>query len=63
MTDELPEGYDPFDPPMADFDVTCHSEGCWNNGITIRVPVDSVFPLVWCGGGCNQQVTDIVLVD
>ncbi|TQL46666.1 hypothetical protein FB562_2190 [Homoserinimonas aerilata] len=37
------------EPPMAEYDVTCTTDGCENAGITIRVPAAAENPTVVCG--------------
>lgn len=36
--------------------VTCHTEGCQNDGISIDVPDDGT--MVICGGGCNNVLAE-----
>lgn len=46
---------------FADFDVTCHTEGCENSEIVIRVSaaVDNTY--VVCGP-CGIQIEDVIAV-
>lgn len=51
------------DKVFADFLVTCRQEGCGNNGVEIVIWADPNDPEVWCGGGCETRITDVVLVE
>jgi hypothetical protein len=48
-------------PEMAEFDVTCHSAGCENADITIRVSAAMDSPYVICGP-CSVQIEDVIPV-
>ena len=48
-------------PEMAEFDVTCHSAGCENSDITIRVSAVADSPYVVCGP-CGIQIEDVIPV-
>jgi len=48
-------------PEMAEFDVTCHSAGCENSEITIRVNAVAELPVVQCGP-CGIQIEDVIPV-
>jgi hypothetical protein len=48
-------------PNMAEFDVTCHSAGCENSDITIRVSAVADSPYVVCGP-CGVQIEDVISV-
>lgn len=52
---------DEHDYIPAQYDATCHTEGCDNAGITIRVPAHPVTPSVQCGP-CGVKITDLVAV-
>lgn len=45
-------------PDKADFDVTCHTEGCENAEIVIRVSAVADSPHVVCGP-CGIQIEDV----
>jgi hypothetical protein len=49
-------------PDKAEFDVTCHTAGCENAEITIRVSAVADAPHVVCGP-CGIQIEDVNLVD
>ena len=49
-----------FLPPI-DYDVTCRTTGCTNEGITLRVPADPEQPLIACGP-CGLQITEVTPV-
>jgi hypothetical protein len=46
---------------MAHFDVACHTGGCENERITIRVLADAENPTVMCGA-CSTIITDVTPV-
>ena len=48
-------------PDMSDFDVTCHTSGCENSEITIRVNAVADTPNVICGP-CGIQIEDVISV-
>ena len=48
-------------PPMAEYDIACHTGGCENEGHVIRVWATETNPSVVCGP-CGQVIADIVLV-
>jgi hypothetical protein len=50
-----------FPPPVSPYDVTCHTEGCENKGITLRVMGDAATPIVLCGP-CREYIIDVVPV-
>lgn len=43
------------DPELLERTVTCHTDGCVNEGIPVTF---TCLPLVICGG-CGNQITDI----
>jgi hypothetical protein len=49
------------DVTYAEFDVTCHTAGCENSEITIRVNAVADAPNVVCGP-CGIQIEDVVSV-
>jgi hypothetical protein len=46
---------------LAQFNVTCHTEGCENTEITIEVSAVAEAPHVICGP-CGIQIEDVVPV-
>ena len=46
---------------MAEFDVRCHSAGCENENITIRVNAPAELPYIVCGP-CGIKIEDVVEV-
>lgn len=44
---------------FADFDVTCHTEGCENAEIVIRVSATAEAPNVVCGP-CGIKIEDVI---
>jgi hypothetical protein len=46
---------------FAEYDVTCHTAGCENTGITIRVNAVADTPYVVCGP-CGIQIEDVIPV-
>jgi len=48
-------------PNKADFDVACHTEGCENIGIVIRVSAIADTPYIVCGP-CGIQIEDVTPV-
>ena len=47
-----------FNLETAQFDVTCHTNGCGNQDIVLRVIASKTDPFVVCGA-CETQVTDV----
>ncbi len=47
--------------PPEEFDVTCHTDGCENAGITLRVLADPENTNVSCGP-CGQRIADVTPV-
>ncbi len=46
---------------ISEFDVTCHTAGCENAEIVIRVSAVTDSPNVYCGP-CGIQIEDVVSV-
>lgn len=44
---------------LFNFDVTCHTEGCENENITIEISTPESEPIILCGP-CCIEITDIV---
>jgi len=47
---------------MQDYNVACHTSGCKNEDIMLRVPATVVDPFIVCGP-CGVQITDIVKIE
>jgi hypothetical protein len=47
-----------LDVPRANYDATCHTSGCHNEGITFTVPADVHEQRIICGP-CGIRITDI----
>jgi len=48
-------------PEMAEFDVACHTAGCENADIVIRVYASAEAPNVVCGP-CGIKIEDVIPV-
>jgi hypothetical protein len=46
---------------LAEFDVTCHSAGCENSDIVIRINAIADSPHIICGP-CGIQIEDVIPV-
>lgn len=49
-------------PEMAEYDVACHTKGCENQNIVIRLNADKTNPYVICGA-CSQLIEDVTKLE